>query len=110
MNCWEHKKCGRELGGINANELGVCPAFSDKRYNGVHGGTNAGRACWVVAGSYCQGMAQGSFAGLGQCCLDCDFYKKVRLEEMRSGTFKMSPALVLMRLPKDIEEDKGHAT
>lgn len=110
MNCWEFKKCGREPGGINVTELGVCPACTDDRYNGVHGGANAGRACWVVAGTYCQGSIQGSFAGLGACCLDCDFYRTVRLEEMRSGTFKMSPALVLMRFSRDKKEDKGHDT
>ncbi|MFH1294085.1 MAG: two-CW domain-containing protein [Pseudomonadota bacterium] len=25
-NCWEHKKCGRKVGGAKVQELGVCPA------------------------------------------------------------------------------------
>ncbi|MGD0283853.1 MAG: two-CW domain-containing protein, partial [Dissulfurispiraceae bacterium] len=27
MNCWEFKKCGREMGGVNIEQLGVCPAY-----------------------------------------------------------------------------------
>lgn len=47
-NCWEFKNCGREFGGIKARELGVCPASTDERLNGIHNGENAGRSCWVV--------------------------------------------------------------
>lgn len=49
INCWEFKKCGRESGGAHAYDFGVCPAATEKRLNGTHGGKNAGRACWVVA-------------------------------------------------------------
>ena len=47
-NCWEHKKCGREPGGSETESLGVCPAAVESRLDGVHGGRNAGRACWIV--------------------------------------------------------------
>ena len=51
INCWEFKKCGRQPGGAKAAELGVCPATVSAVLNGAHGGQNAGRACWVIAGS-----------------------------------------------------------
>lgn len=99
MNCWEYKKCGREPGGINTETLGECPAAVAEKFNGVHGGTNAGRACWVVAGSYCCGNnCRGSFVQHVRCCLDCDFYKSVRMEEMPKGTFFMTPSLLIMGL------------
>jgi len=28
-NCWEFMKCGREPGGVNAIELGVCRAATE---------------------------------------------------------------------------------
>lgn len=81
QNCWEVKKCGREKGGSRADELGVCPAATDKRFNGFHDGKNAGRCCWVVAGTYCEGKVQGTFAAKIDDCIQCEFYKKVVDEE-----------------------------
>ncbi len=62
LNCWEFKKCGREPGGTHANDLGVCPTTQEMRLDGVHGGINAGRSCWVVTGTLCRGEVQGTFA------------------------------------------------
>ena len=59
INCWEYKKCGREAGGAHVHDLGVCPVTEEKRLDGAHEGVNAGRACWVVAGSLCKGEVQG---------------------------------------------------
>ena len=61
-NCWEFKKCGRESQGPNAEELGVCQAYLENKLDGVHGGMNAGRSCWVVAGTMCGGNLQGTYA------------------------------------------------
>ena len=80
QNCWEYKKCGRETSGFNTMKLGICPATTEERLHGVHGGTNAGRACWVVAGTLCQGKVQGVFVQKYVTCQDCDFYKKVQKE------------------------------
>jgi len=74
-------KCGRELGGKNAEELGVCPVVTCDSLDGVHGGKNAGRVCWVVAGTMCGGEVVGSFARKYKDCRDCDFYKAVKKEE-----------------------------
>lgn len=81
LNCWEHHKCGREPGGKNVAESGVCPAASATVFDGVHGGIAAGRACWVVAGTMCGGVVQGTFAQKYQSCEACSFYQKVCLEE-----------------------------
>jgi hypothetical protein len=80
-NCWEVMGCGREPGGKNAKELGVCAAATDKRLEGVHGGTNAGRACWVVAGTFCDGVVQGTFAQKYRDCSACEFFRQVKMEE-----------------------------
>jgi hypothetical protein len=80
-NCWEFKGCGREAGGMNATEMGICPAYVEQKLNGVHEGKNAGRSCWVVAGTFCGDRVQGTFAEKERTCLECDFYKNVRKEE-----------------------------
>jgi len=81
LNCWEHMKCGREPGGDKASKLGVCPAAADISFDGINRGKNAGRFCWAVAGTFCGGTAQGSFAEKRASCLSCDFFNKVRIEE-----------------------------
>ena len=81
QNCWEFNKCEREPGGQKAIELGVCPAAREEKLNGIHDGKNAGRACWVVSGTFCKGKVQGTFAEKHKSCFECDFYKKVKDEE-----------------------------
>ena len=88
-------KCGREQGGILAAELGVCPATVEEGLEGVHGGKNAGRSCWVVAGTFCRGEIQGSFARKYRNCGKCNFYIKVRMEE--GMNFRMPMVLLSMR-------------
>lgn len=80
-NCWEFKNCGRQPGGAREKDLGVCVAALESRLNGIHEGQNAGRACWVVAGTLCGGKVQGSFAQKYENCEICDFYKTVKIEE-----------------------------
>jgi len=84
-NCWEFKKCGREPGGAKAEELGVCPVTIHAELDSAHGGSNAGRACWVVAGSLCGGTIQGTFAQKLHNCWNCDFMKAVKQEEEPSA-------------------------
>jgi hypothetical protein len=102
LNCWEVKKCGRELGGIKAYELGVCPAATEISLDGVHGGINAGRACWVVAGTMCNGNVQGTFAEKYRDCGTCDFYLSVKEEE---GENFMPTTVVISKL--DDSEDSS---
>lgn len=63
-NCWEFMKCGRELGGSKAHELGVCQAYP-----------NNGQQCASVAATLCGGKVQGKFAMKIFDCVKCEFYK-----------------------------------
>ena len=92
QNCWEVLNCGREDGGNKVKELGVCPASTENKLNNIHNGNNAGRACWVVAGTYCGGEAQGAFVQKVSKCGNCDFYKQVFKEEV--GTYKLPMELL----------------
>jgi len=94
-NCWEHKKCGRQPGGSKVEELGECPAATEHRTSGVNHGTNGGRACWAVAGTFCGGKTQGEFASKLDNCMSCDFYERVVGEEWPTYT---GSAMILSRL------------
>ena len=80
-NCWEFTKCGRESGGARVKDLGVCPVSTHQELHGMHEGLNAGRACWVIAGTLCNGAVQGTFAQKLHNCWRCDFYNTVKKEE-----------------------------
>lgn len=62
-NCWEIKNCGRQKGGNKERELGVCPAYPDN-----------GHSCWIVAGTFCHGEVQGTFAQKQGSCVVCEVY------------------------------------
>ncbi len=94
-NCWEQKRCERQPGGVNADEFGICPASTTEELDGVHGGKNAGRACWVVAGTLCDGEPVGTFAKKQRVCSFCDFYTLVREEE---GDESFIPTFVLLNM------------
>ena len=92
VNCWEFMKCGRNYGGDREKAFGLCPVVTEKRLDKVHGGINAGRACWVVGGSLCGGTIQGTFARKFANCAKCDFYNHVKKEE--SSKFELSTFLL----------------
>jgi tRNA A-37 threonylcarbamoyl transferase component Bud32 len=81
LNCWEVMMCGREVGGKSSAEYGVCPAAADESFDGINSGKCGGRICWAVAGTFCGGCVQGSFADKRCSCLNCDFYQMVQEEE-----------------------------
>lgn len=80
-NCWEFKRCGRGPGGIKSRELGVCPAATESKADGINGGKCGGRACWALAGTLCGGKVQGTFATKLTNCMQCEFYLSVKKEE-----------------------------
>ena len=89
-NCWEYKNCGRIPGGADEKELGICPVYTHCGPGSeANHGVCAGRICWAVAGTFCDGKVQGVFAQKLTNCMACDFYKHVRDEE--SPCFKMLP-------------------
>ncbi len=81
LNCWEAILCGRQPGGENVAQAGVCPAADDMSFDGINAGTCGGRICWAVTGTFCGGCTQGSFAQKRASCLECDFYQLVHEEE-----------------------------
>jgi hypothetical protein len=95
QNCWEFQKCGREPGGENVADRGICHASTEEKLDGIHGGKNAGRTCWAVAGTMCDGVPQGTFAKKIGICNNCDFYRKVRTEE---GENHFVPTFVLLQM------------
>lgn len=93
-NCWEFKNCGREPEGLKSQELGVCPAATETKLDGINSGKNAGRACWCLAGTLCGGVVQGTFANKMMNCMSCEFYKLAWQEENSTNSYK-SPSEIL---------------
>jgi signal transduction histidine kinase len=62
IKCWEYKKCGRDKDATTK-----CPAYP-----------NFGRICWAVAGTFCEGKVQGTFAQKYEDCRKCDFYQMLK--------------------------------
>jgi CRP-like cAMP-binding protein len=85
LNCWEFMGCKRGPGGAEADENGTCVAAMDSSYDGINTGKNAGRICWAVAGTCCEGEIQGTFAEKRDSCTSCPFYKLVQEEEGTSS-------------------------
>ncbi|MCL4477120.1 MAG: ATP-binding protein [Nitrospirae bacterium] len=66
IKCWEYMKCGRDK-----DATIKCPAYP-----------NFGRICWVVAGTFCEGKVQGTFAQKYEDCKKCEFYQKINKREI----------------------------
>lgn len=81
INCWEYNKCGREQSGKKVDELGVCPAAVDDSFDDINSGKNGGRVCWAIAGTFCEGEIQGTFADKRDSCSSCKFFKMVNSED-----------------------------
>ena len=109
MNCWEVKKCGREIGGSKTNELGVCPTAMESRLTGAHEGKFGGRSCWVVAGTLCGGKEQGTFAQKYHNCEKCDFYLQVKQEEGPKFTLSVILLNKLKSSPSPLENLQSKA-
>jgi len=85
INCWEYTKCGREAGGDNCVEFGVCPASISKQLDGINGGKSAGRACWLIQDTLCNETVALKFIK----CSECGFRKLV--EEQEGEAFQLLP-------------------
>ncbi|MBF0350845.1 MAG: ATP-binding protein [SAR324 cluster bacterium] len=79
QNCWEFFKCGRELDGYRVHH-GECPASALYHADGCNHGTNGGRVCWAINGTFC-GKKNHGHAKHENGCEQCDFYKLVNQEE-----------------------------
>ncbi|MGD0112744.1 MAG: GAF domain-containing sensor histidine kinase [Armatimonadota bacterium] len=81
-NCWEVRQCGR-----GPTSVEPCPTALDLTSTGVNGGVNAGRICWTVPGTSCDGKPHGDFVDKQDICLNCAFFHRVREEEAASFRF-----------------------
>lgn len=84
LNCWEILKCGYGPDGELAKEFGVCPVVSITSLDGVHGGMNAGRSCWMIKGTHCFNETQGSAISKIEICKECEAYRKIKIEESQN--------------------------
>ncbi len=91
VNCWEMLQCGREVNGVNASQMGVCPANTDTSADGLNSGKNGGRICWAISGTFCGGEKQGTFAQKKMSCMSCEVYKRVQSEEKLNEFSLMKP-------------------
>lgn len=89
LNCWEVRQCGREIGGKESWDMGVCPAALEASLEGINGGRNGGRICWAIGGTFCEGKIQGTYAQKQITCLTCSVFKQVQEEEGK--TFRLLP-------------------
>ncbi len=48
--------------------------------DGINGGKNAGRICWLIANTMCKCDTGGIFEEMIRTCGECDFYKLVKEE------------------------------
>ncbi|HET6516034.1 MAG TPA: hypothetical protein VFG09_12800 [Thermodesulfovibrionales bacterium] len=81
INCWEFMKCGREINGERAKDLGVCAAAANPQADGINGGINGGRICWALVGTYSCHAGKSLFSEKKNLCFDCEFHRRVLSEE-----------------------------
>ena len=84
LNCWEAMACGRGPDDVSCESVRACPAANERRLNGVHGGRNAGRACWAVTGTLCGDRAPLPFSEKRDC-VTCPFYHEVLEQELQTA-------------------------
>jgi len=75
LNCWEIKKCERQKGGKNVNELGEC----------IVPQVGMGHSCWAVGGTLCGGRIQGTTAQKIGFCTSCEVYETYNRSSGRLG-------------------------
>jgi len=73
LNCWEFMNCGREAGGKNIAELGICPAYPDY-----------GQNCATVVGTFCD-LVQALRSSRHTDCQECPFYNSTHFDENSRG-------------------------
>ncbi|MBL7031653.1 MAG: hypothetical protein ISR97_00535 [Nitrospira sp.] len=80
-NCWEYMKCGKGPDGNNTKESGSCPVALHVAANGLNGGINGGRLCWLIAETRCHGKVEHVNQRRNYPCFFCEFRYKVIAEE-----------------------------
>jgi hypothetical protein len=73
LNCWDFKKCCKETDS-RGNGNNICQVKKEFYANGLNGGINGGRICWMIMDSLCKKKNQ-------TVCFQCEFHYKVMAEE-----------------------------
>jgi hypothetical protein len=111
-NCWEFNRCGREPGGKNVRELGICRASTDTKSNGFNNGVNGGRICWTINGTFCNRLSETydrkPLYARNVSCISCYFFKKVKQEEgfrnfktLKMGTVNELKNIIIVENPNN---------
>jgi hypothetical protein len=81
INCWDFHKCGRDIENKRVDGSSICPALLETGLNGIHGGKNGGRVCWIIPGTLCGGWTQRKLVPKYVLCRLCNFKKTVFKDE-----------------------------
>lgn len=81
INCWDFMKCGKGPGGSRVEEAGICPIAEETMADGLNGGENGGRICWIIAENCCIEDVSCSEFHRKTSCFSCEFRYKVTMEE-----------------------------
>jgi hypothetical protein len=87
-NCWEVMGCGRKRRGHNDSCL-KCPVPEMTSANGINNGKNGGRICWLIANTMCKDEDESTFESMIRTCGECDFYKRVKAEGVKTVTLSI---------------------
>jgi hypothetical protein len=74
-------KCGKGPSDNGNGKSDICPIAFENSANGLNGGTNAGRICWIIANNGCKGKVKCSDLHRENSCFQCEFRYKVIMEE-----------------------------
>ncbi len=73
--------CRQGPGGNKVESLGRCPVSNELSANGLNGGVNGGRMCWIVAEACSKSEVKCSELQRKSSCFSCEFRYKVAIEE-----------------------------
>ena len=90
INCWDFQGCDKHITSEHENELRSCPAFLETQLNGINGGKNGGRACWVIPDTLCFVRIRRTLIPKHLSCMLCNFKKNVLKEEKSDLTISDS--------------------
>jgi len=102
-NCWEYMGCGQRSGRKRSQGCTQCPVPEMTNYDGINGGKNGGRICWLITGTLCDEDVQLTFAHKFDTCRKCDFYWTVREE---AGKNICLPIEIIETICEDLKERK----
>jgi len=81
LNCWEFMKCGKGPDSAINNGADICPVASAVIADGLNGGENGGRICWIISENYFKNKIQCSENKVSHSCYACEFRYLVTMDE-----------------------------